>query len=127
MRLVKKMAGCTNVVMMLKWVNVALRGFMELGIVVALAYWGYQTGRTAWERTLLGVGAPLAVFLFWSLFDFRKAVPNPEPFRLVQELVLSGLAAVAWYAAGQRALGLSLGLVSIVHHALVYLLGDRLL
>jgi hypothetical protein len=50
-----------------------------------------------------------------------------ESLRLFQELVISGLAAVAWYAAGEYALGWALGLVSIVHHALVYLLGGTLL
>jgi hypothetical protein len=114
-------------VMVLKWVNLALRGLMELGIVVALAYWGYQTGQSTIERALLSIGAPMLVFSVWTFIDFRKVVPVPEPFRLVQELVLSGLAAVAWYAAGQHTLGWGLGLVSIVHHALVYLLGERLL
>lgn len=27
-------------VLILSWVNLALRGLMELGIVIALAYWG---------------------------------------------------------------------------------------
>ena len=112
---------------LLKWANVALRGLMEVGIVVGLGYWGYRTGNSAIAKTLLSIGAPSLVFGLWSFFDFRGVVPNPEPFRLAQELVLSGLAAVAWYAAGQRALGWALGLASIVHHALVYLLGERLL
>jgi hypothetical protein len=111
----------------LKWANLALRGLMELGIVVALAYWGYRTGKSPIQRTVLSIGAPMIVFSVWTFIDFRKVVPVPEPFRLVQELVISGLAAVAWYAAGQRTLGWALGLVSIVHHALVYLLGGRLL
>jgi hypothetical protein len=45
----------------------------------------------------------------------------------VEELVISGLAAWAWYVAGQHLLGWALGLVSIAYHALVYLQGDRLL
>jgi hypothetical protein len=89
--------------------------------VVALAYWGYQTGQSAIQRALLSIGAPVIVFSVWTFIDFRKVVPVPEPFRLVQELVLSG------FAAGQHTLGWGLGLVSIVHHALVYLLGERLL
>lgn len=100
---------------------------MELGIVVALAYWGYHSGKNATQSTLLSIGAPLLIFGFWSLFDFRKVVATPEPYRLVQELILSGLAATAWYSAGQRTLGVTLGLISIVHHALVYVLGERLL
>jgi hypothetical protein len=114
-------------VLILSWVNLALRGLMELGIVIALAYWGYHSGKNTMQSILLSVGAPLLIFGFWSLFDFRKVVATPEPYRLVQELVLSGLAAVAWYSAGQRNFGLALGLISIVHHVLVYVLGERLL
>ncbi|MCZ8517685.1 YrdB family protein [Paenibacillus filicis] len=114
-------------VMLLKWVNLVLRGLMELGIVVALAYWGYRTGKSTFQSTLLSIGAPLLVFSVWTFIDFRKVAPMPELFRLIQELILSVLAAVAWYVAGQRTLGVSLALVSIVHHVLVYLLGERLL
>ena len=50
-----------------------------------------------------------------------------EPLRLLQELVISGLAAAAWYAAGQQAAGVVLALVSIVYHVLVYVSGETLL
>ena len=42
----------------------------------------------------------------------------------MQELAVSGLAAVALYAAGQHLLGWALGLLSVAYHALVYLQGD---
>lgn len=114
-------------VAVLKAVNLALRGLMELGIVIALGYWGYRIGRSGFQRIVLTLGAPAVILSAWALFDFRHVVQTPEPYRLLQELVLSGLAAFAWYASGQRRLGITLGLVSIVHHALVYLLGGRLL
>lgn len=41
--------------------------------------------------------------------------------------MISGLAAVALYALGQRALGWALGLTSLGYHLLVYLQGERLL
>ena len=78
---------------------------MELGIIVGLATWGYHAGQTLALKLLLAIGAPLVIFSFWSLFDFRGVVPNPEPYRLLQELALSGLAAIAWIAAGRRTLG----------------------
>lgn len=111
----------------LKWFNVALRGVMELGIVVAFGYWGYQTGGNAVTRLALAIIAPVIGFGFWGLVDFRNAGRMSEPLRLVQELIISGLAAVAFYTAGQHALGWTLGLISIVHHGLVYLLGETLL
>ena len=111
----------------LKWFNLALRVLMEVGIVIALGYWGYRTGESMSAKILLGIGAPLLAFGFWGLVDFRQAGPIAELLRLFQELAISGLAAVAWYVAGHHALGWVLGLISLVHHALVYVLGGTLL
>ena len=111
----------------LKWFNLALRALMEVGIVVALGYWGFTTGSSTGEKLLLGIGAPVIGFGFWGLVDFHKAGSWAEPLRLIEELVISGLAAVALYVAGAEALAWALGLVSIVHHVLVYLLGGTLL
>jgi hypothetical protein len=53
----------------------------------------------------LSIAARLLGLGFWSAVDFRQAGRMAEPLRLIQELVISGLAAVALYAAGQPALG----------------------
>jgi ABC-type phosphate transport system permease subunit len=58
----------------LKWFNVGLRGLMEVGIIIALGYWGYKVGESASAKILLAVGAPLIVFGFWGLVDFAKQV-----------------------------------------------------
>jgi hypothetical protein len=110
---------------MLKWFNLALRVLMEVGIIVALGYWGFQTAKIISVKILLGIGAPVVGFGFWGLVDFHQAGKAAEPLRLSQELVISGLAAVALYSVGQHTLGWTLGLVSIVYHALVYLLGGK--
>ena len=106
--------------------NLILRVAMEVGIVVALAYWGHQTGSgaTAWLWAIL---APLIGFGFWGLVDFHQLGRWSEPARLVQELVLTGVAALALIDAGQPALGVLLAAVSCIHHGLVYALGDRLI
>ena len=111
----------------LKWFNLLLRALMELGIVVALGWWGYKTGDGAGAKILLGIGAPLIGFGFWGLVDFRQAGLLAEPVRLIEEQVISGLAAAAWYVSGQHTLGWTLGIVSVVHHVLVYALGETLL
>jgi Protein of unknown function (DUF2568) len=107
--------------------NLALRGLVEGGIVVGLAWWGVATGDGTGMKVLLGVGAPLVGFGFWGAVDFRRVGRLAEPARLLQELAVSGLAAVAWYAAGRHALGVALAAVSLLHHALVYAIGERLL
>ena len=100
---------------------------MELGIVLAFGYWGYQTGDGTAMKVLLAIAAPIVGFGFWGAVDFHQAGRLSEPLRLVEELVISGLAAAALYVAGQHTLGLLLGLLSIVYHASMVLSGERLL
>lgn len=109
------------------WTNLTLRGLMEFGIIVALGYWGFYTGSTVFTKILLGLGTPLLVFGFWSLVDFHQAGPFAEPLRLFEELIISGLAAVALYLSGQPGLSLALVAISIIHHGLVYSMGDSIL
>lgn len=109
------------------WVILGLRAIMETGIVLGLAYWGYQAGSGALARIGLAIGAPLVGFGFWGLVDFHQLGRAAEPLRLVQELAVSGLVAVALWSAGQPILGLLMGLLSILYHALVYAGGGRLL
>jgi hypothetical protein len=108
-------------------VTLALRVLMEAGIVVGLAYWGAHTADTTGGRVALGILAPVIGFGLWGAVDFHQAGRLAEPLRLVQELLISGLAALALYAAGQHALGAALAALSMGYHALVYATGRRLL
>jgi hypothetical protein len=107
-------------------VNLLLRVSVEVGVVVALADWGVHTGEGTAAKIVLGVAAPLVGFGFWGAVDFHR-FRLAEPLCLIQELAISGLAAVAWYAAARHILGILLGALSIADHALVYASGQRLL
>lgn len=100
---------------------------MEVGIIASHAYWGLHTGGTAMVKLALAVVAPALVFGFWGFVDFHQMGQSAELLRLVQELTLSFLAAVAVYAAGQRIFGCVLAVVSIVHHLIIYAVGEKLL
>ena len=104
-----------------------LRALMEAGIVTGLAWWGYRAGAGTGLKILLAVGAPALGFGFWGVVDFHQAGRLAKPLRLLQELAISALAAVAVYATGQHFLGWALGLLSVAYHALVYLQGGQLL
>jgi hypothetical protein len=108
-------------------INLALRAIMETGIVLAFAYWGYQMGQTTVAKILFAIGAPLIGFGIWGIVDFHQAGRLAEPLRLLEELVITGLAAVALFIAAQPILGGILGGISIVYHILVYVTGGRLL
>jgi hypothetical protein len=104
-----------------------LRVTLEAGVVGALAYWGAHAGTSTISSVLLAVAAPAVGFGIWGALDFRFTGRYAEPLRLIEELVISGLAAAALYVAGQQLLGIGLAVVSVVYHAFVYGAGERLL
>jgi Protein of unknown function (DUF2568) len=107
--------------------NAALRVVMELGVVGAFAVWGARIGDGAVWSVVAGIVAPAVGFGFWGAVDFHQAGRWAEPLRLLQELVITGLAAVSLAAVGLPALAWAMAVVSVVHHALVYALGTRLI
>jgi len=111
----------------LKWMNVALRGIMETGIVLALAYWGYKTGETTTLKILLAILAPTIVFGFWGIVDFRNFGRSSEYLRLIQELIICALVTYFLYILEEHLLAWIFGIISVVYHIMVYLLGERLL
>ena len=106
--------------------SLTLRVILEVGVVAALAGWGIHTGHRTAAKVARGVGAPLVGDGFWGAVDFHR-VRDAEGLRLLQELVVSGLAAVAWYASGAHLLGVALAAWSILYHVFVYASGARLL
>jgi len=108
-------------------INLALRALMEFGIVLGIAWWGYHVGTTAVSKILTAIGAPAVAFSLWGFIDFHQVGRIAEPLRLIQELLISGLAAVALLNTGQPIFGWTLVALSIIHHVMVYALGDKLL
>ena len=107
--------------------NLALRALLEFGIILGFVAWGYHAGTTTLTKGVLAIVAPVTAFSFWGFVDFRQAGRMAEPLRLIQELLISALAAVALYVTGYLVAAWGLAAVSIVHHILVYALGGKLL
>ncbi|MCW5851997.1 MAG: YrdB family protein [Anaerolineae bacterium] len=106
----------------MKSLNLALRFLLELCILAALAYWGFQTGDGLPARLALGLGAPLLAAVVWGLFvapASRRRVPLP--WRLLLELAIFGSAVAALAAAGQPTLGWFFGLLVVVNTVLMLL------
>ena len=81
----------------MKAANLALRFFLELAALAALAYWGWGV---TWVLAIL---APAAWIVLWATFGSPKArVSLSTAQRIVFEAVAFGAAAVALGAAGQE-------------------------
>jgi hypothetical protein len=107
-------------------IALVLRGTMEAGIVGGLVFWGLRAGSSPLVRVVLAISAPVIVFGFWATVDFRWLGRSAEAMRLVQELAVAALVAVALFAVGSPVLGWSLAAVSVSHHVFARLAADRL-
>ena len=80
----------------MKAANLALRFFLELAALAALAYWGWGV---TWVLAIL---APAAWIVLWATFGSPKArVTLSTTQRIVFEALVFGAAAAALWAAGQ--------------------------
>jgi len=78
--------------------NLALRFFLELAALAAVAYWGWGV---TW---VLAIAAPAAWMALWATFGSPKArVKLSAPWRIMFEAIVFGAAAAALWAAGQAA------------------------
>lgn len=105
--------------------NDGLRFLLEVGVLVALGYWGFGRSGGA-MRWVVGLGLPLLVAVGWSVFvnpDGSQA--TSDPLRLVLELAVFGAAVAALTALRRRPLALTFALLMVVHLALTFPLDQR--
>jgi hypothetical protein len=105
--------------------NLVLRFLLELCALAALGYWGFQTGQNTFWKIVLGIGAPLVTALVWGTFlSPRARMPAPEPWFLLLQVLIFGLAAWSLAATGQRTLAWVFGLAVAIHLVLLYAWGQ---
>ena len=106
----------------LKSINLALAFILELAMLAAFAYWGFQTGGSAVVKILLGIGIPLLVVAVWGTFMAPNSSRRLQGTGyLVVKVVLFGLAVAALIIAGQRVAGIVLAVVFIINTILLYI------
>jgi Protein of unknown function (DUF2568) len=105
--------------------NDALRFFLELSALAAVAYWGWTEphGALSW---VLVVAAPLAVAIVWGRWMApRSSTRVGDPWRLIIELLVFGAAVAALARADQPVLAAVLAAATAVHLALTFALEQR--
>ena len=109
----------------LKNANLGLAFLLELGVLAALAFWGFSTGSGVLAKIVLGIGFPALAIVVWALFGSPQATWHLNGiWRLLLQIVFFGSAAVALYGAGQRVLGVVFALLFVLNTILVYVWGQ---
>ena len=93
----------------------AIRFFVELLGIVAVAYWGWQTGPEGIGRIALAVGAAVALIVVWAFVVAPKA-DNPLS-QQARDIIGTGLllvAAAGLAVAGQPQIAIVFAVVIVV-------------
>ncbi|MEO6714286.1 MAG: YrdB family protein [Mycobacteriales bacterium] len=103
--------------------NAGLAFALEMGMLVAFGYWGWQTGRSTAARAALAISAPLLAGIVWGLFLAAGGpkIALPITQRVAIKLAVFAAAAAALAAAGRPLLALAFALASAVSVAVEYL------
>lgn len=111
----------------LRIINMTIRFLLELCMLVALAYWGFQRDGGWLLRLVVGMGAPLLAATVWGLLIAPKAKRRlADPWRFLVELALFGLAAAALVAVARPSLALILLVVYLINRLLMVLWGEEI-
>jgi len=105
---------------MLKSVNLGVAFLLELCMLAALFYWGFQTGSTLFLRIVLGIGAPLLASVIWGML---MAPRSPRRLTgatyLLLKLIIFGLDVIGLAIAGQPALALIFAIIAVINQILL--------
>lgn len=110
----------------LKWANLTAAFALELGLLAALAYWGYRVGAGTGAKLGLALGAPLLMALAWGTFMAPKALIHPPGWlHTPLALALFGLGVAALYAAGRPGLAAAFAVAVLINRLLLIALGGQ--
>lgn len=106
--------------MVIRAANRALRFLLEVLALLAVAYWGFDTGDSLLPRLALGLAAPLVVAAVWGVLGSpQAALPLSDRGRLLLEGLVFGAATAGLYSVGQPILAGLFGALVVVNHALM--------
>ena len=106
----------------LRWINLALRFFLELCVFAAFAFWGWHVGTNLPMKLGLAVGLFLLVIVVWGVYlSPRARVPLATVPWVLLQVVIFGAAVAGLAAAGRSRLALILACLLIVNSALLVL------
>ena len=100
--------------------NLALRFLLELAVLAALAFWGFQLHGPAVVRVLAGLGAPLTAAVVWGAFASpRAAVALPPGATLAVQAAVLAAGVVALVHTGKPVVAALLAVLAVLNGALM--------
>lgn len=106
----------------MKALNLGLAFLLELCLLAALAYWGYQLDAATAVRMVVAIGAPAVLALTWSRFAAPTAERRlPQTPLIVFKVVVFTVGAALLYSTRQHAAAIVLEAATLVNLGLAVL------
>jgi hypothetical protein len=106
---------------LLKPANLALAFLLELCMLAAFGYWGFQTGSGVVMQLLLGLGVPAIAIVIWGILlaprSARRLTGTPYT---ALKLIIFGLAALSLAVVGQTTLAIIFAILVVINVVLGY-------
>jgi hypothetical protein len=100
----------------LKNANVALAFLLELGVLAALAYWGWTVGPNITAKVALAVGAPVVAISIWAIYGAPRSSRQLKGlWYWLLRVIFDAAGALALVAAGLRLAGVIFALVALIN------------
>jgi hypothetical protein len=105
-----------------KSINAGLAFLLELAMLAAFGYWGFQGEKSTWIKWGLGIGIPLVVAILWGLLLAPRATRRLNSrWGTLLSSGLFCLAALALYQTNHLALAITFAGIAIVNRILIFL------
>jgi hypothetical protein len=108
----------------IKGANLALRFLLEMALLVVFAFWGFHLRGSFLLRVGLGLGIPILLAVFWSVFMAPRSPRRASGIGyILLETLIFGLASVALIAAGQPVFAAIFASITVLNAVSLHLSG----
>ena len=105
----------------LKGINLGLSFLLELAMLVAYGYWGFNTGSSTIVHWILGLGVPVIAIIIWSIYNAPMSKRRlPRTPRTILEVVMFSLGALALAVSGQTIWAIVFAVLIVINQILLY-------
>ena len=104
-----------------KGINLGLSFLLELAMLAAYGYWGFNTGSSTLIHWILGLGIPIVAIIIWSIYNAPMSKRRlPRTPRTILEVVMFSLGAVLLALSGQTTWAIIFAVLIVVNQVLLY-------
>lgn len=106
---------------LLKGLNKVVYFLLELSMLTALGYTGFQSSQHPFWKYVLAIGLPLVAIVIWGIYQAPRSEHRlPIPYRAIVAMALFGITTFMLYRTHHFRLAIAFGIVACICQGLAY-------